>query len=340
MVKLTGYLISFLFYGFCYYLFAQEPSPPKENFYNKSLHYTNKGIEFICSREQGGLERMTGLSAKQMNCVLAKCHVTTCDECHKKEITGKDYYSVEQAKTEEACQRCHPVEKDDPDIHFRNGMKCMDCHSSREIHGDGIEHMTYMEPGFFDTRCENCHKSISQSTSHKVHKGKLDCTPCHVREMMTCVNCHIDTRLASGKDISIALNNMYFLVNHDDRIKLANFLSYVYGNKTMITLAPAFPHSIKKEGRKCPECHNSQIARYIKNNTFTPLRWEKDSLMNVQGVIPVLEGMKWNMVFLTREDGKWRPLENPEEPLIHFSGYCTPLNQAQFDKLLSAGGIK
>jgi hypothetical protein len=339
-MKSTDYIISMLIFCLCYSVFAQEAAPQPENFYNKSLHYTNKGIEFIYSKEQGGLERLTGLSVVQMNCLKSKCHVTTCDECHKKEIDGKAYYSVAQAKTEQACQRCHPVEKDDPDIHFSKGMKCMDCHSRREIHGDGIEHKTYMEPGFFDVRCENCHDSLSPSLSHKVHKGKLDCTPCHVRDMITCVNCHIETRLNTSKDTSVPLNNMFFLVNHDGRVKLANFLSYVYGNKTMITLAPAFPHSIKKEGRKCTECHNSRIVKDIKNNTFQPFWWEKDTVMNVQGLIPVLEDMKWNIVYLTRKDGKWMPLEKPEKPLINFSGYCTPLNQTQFDKLVSVGGGK
>ena len=78
----------------------------------------------------------------------------------------------------------------------------------------------------------------------------------------------------------------------------------------------------------------------MKKNTFKPFWWGKDTVMNVQGVIPVLEGMKWNIVYLTRKDGKWMPLEKPEEPLINFSGYCTPLNQTQFDKLVSVGGGK
>ncbi len=41
---------------------AQEAKPRiDESFYAKSLHYTNRGIEFIYSKEQGGVERLTGV---------------------------------------------------------------------------------------------------------------------------------------------------------------------------------------------------------------------------------------------------------------------------------------
>jgi hypothetical protein len=322
------------------FVLAQQPPPQGETFYHQSLHYTNRGIEFVYSKEHGGLERLTGLSAAQMNCAQSKCHVTTCDQCHKKEVDDKAFYTTDATQIQEACQKCHPVAKDDPDVHFSRGMKCMDCHTAREIHGDGIPHKTYMEPGFFDTRCENCHGQIAKTVSHTIHKGKLDCIPCHVIEMPTCINCHIDTRLAGGKGTSIELKNMYFLVNHDGRVRLANFLSYVYGNKTMITLAPSFNHSIKKQGRNCSDCHKSQIVKDISKNKFFPIRWEKGAVKNVEGVIPVLEGMKWNIAFLTKKDDQWTPLQNPEQPLLNYSGYCTPLTQTQFDKLLSGGTPK
>jgi hypothetical protein len=54
---------------------------------------------------------------------------------------------------------------------------------------------------------------------------------------------------------------------------------------------------------------------------------------NVQGVIPVLEGMDWNFVYLNYENDRWVPIENPAKPLINFSGYCQPLTAEQFRKL-------
>lgn len=314
---------------------GQTQALPEENFFTKSLHYTNRGIEFVYSKEHGGLERLTGLSATEAGCLKSKCHVRTCDACHKKDVDGKVVYSVEQARTETACQTCHPVDKDSPDVHVRSGMKCMDCHTTREIHGDGVAYDTYMKPGFFDARCENCHTELSQTASHTVHGGKLDCRACHAREASTCFNCHIDTRLAGGKDSSIEQRGMLFLVNHDGKVKLANLLSYVYGQKTMITLAPVFPHSIVKEGRACEACHATSNVRAVKKGTLELFRWRDGAAKSPEGVIPVIEGMKWNMDFLAREGDTWVPLAKPAEPLINFSGYCSPLSREQMANLES-----
>jgi hypothetical protein len=234
----------------------------------------------------------------------------------------------------DACHRCHgQLEKDNPDVHFAKGMKCMDCHSTREIHGDGLAHNTYMEPGFFDTKCENCHSKISQSESHTVHGGKLDCSVCHTAQYVTCLNCHISARLEAKKDVQIPLENMFFLINHDGKVTLGNLLSYVYLNKTMITIAPSYSHVITKKARKCEECHNSKIVQDISKNKFKMVRWENGTMKNVEGVIPVLDGMKWDLVYLDRKDTAWIPLSNPAEPLLNYSGYCTPITQEQFRKI-------
>ena len=36
----------------------EQPATTKENFYPKSLYYTNKGIEYLYAKEQGGIERI------------------------------------------------------------------------------------------------------------------------------------------------------------------------------------------------------------------------------------------------------------------------------------------
>ena len=338
---LTAFLIFFLAL-LNFVAISQEQKPlPQENFYQKSLHYTNKGIEYLYSKEQGGIERITGITASELGCLKSKCHVQSCDACHLKEVDGKPTYSAEAARAPEICHACHgELEKDNPDVHFTKGMKCMDCHTQREMHGDGVAHNTYMEPGFFEVRCEKCHSSISPSLSHTVHQGKLDCTPCHTLEYWTCMNCHLGVRLKENKEVQIPLKNMFFLINHDGKITLANMLSYVYQNKTMITFAPTFSHSIKKEGRKCQECHDSKIIRDIRKNKFRLVRWEKNTMKNVEGVIPVLDGMEWNLVYLDRKDTTWVPLKNPQKPLLNYSGYCSPLTKEQFEKLVKTKGPK
>ena len=315
--------------------FGQTP-PEEDNFYSRSLHFTNRGIAFVYAKENGGLERLTGLSAEQLGCLKASCHVKSCDTCHKREADGKVSYSVEQARSGEACTRCHDADPKVPDVHRQAGMKCMACHTSREIHGDGVAHDTYQQPGVLETRCEKCHAGIAKTASHTVHKGKLDCGTCHVRDVPTCFNCHIESRLANKKGSSIERHGIFFLVNHDGRVGLANFLSYVYKKGTMITLAPTSPHSITKAGRACPACHGTQIARDVAAGTLVLSRFSDGELKSVEGVIPVVEGMTWNLAFLDRDGDRWVPMTSPSPPLVNFSGFCTPLTRAQLANLEKA----
>jgi Cytochrome c554 and c-prime len=342
MNLLKFYLITILvIFISCGMILSQDkPTVPLENFYNQSLHYTNRGIEFLCAKEQGGLERLTGLSAAELGCMQAKCHVQSCDECHEKQVNGKSYYSLELAKAQQVCSKCHPVAADDPDVHFQAGMKCLDCHTTRELHGDGIVHNTYMEPGFFDTSCEKCHTALSQITSHTVHQNKVSCEACHTRDFITCLNCHVDTRIKENKDVQIEVKDLIFLINHDGKVTTGNLLTYVYQKKTMITLAPYFSHSIKKEGRGCPECHNTSIVNAIRKNRFTPFKWEDGQIRSISGVIPAIDGMKWDLIFLDYQNGKWSLISDPAQPLLNYSGYGTPLSTQQFAKLAKAQKMK
>jgi hypothetical protein len=326
----------------------EKTPPPEKNFYEKSLHYTNKGLEYWYGKEQGGLERLTGIPFSELPC--AKCHVRTCDTCHKQEVNGKAEYSLEPARAQDICQSCHGIEpleevRKNPegaalDVHFKKGMKCLDCHSVREVHGDGVEYNSIQQPGAMDTRCENCHSSLSQGESHTVHAGKVDCNACHIRDLPSCYNCHFDTRVKEGKSVSLPLKNLLFLINHEGKVTLGNLHTFVYQNKGMITFGPSFPHSIMKDGRKCEDCHHTQIQKDIKKNKFYPVVYEKGEIKNVKGVIPVLEGLKWNFVYLNYENGKWVPLENPGEPLLNYSGYSSPLTKEQFSKLEKAPAQK
>jgi hypothetical protein len=290
------------------------------------------GISYVYSKENGGLEKLTGIPASELNCTSAKCHVKSCDICHLKVVDGKSYYSLDPAKEMDACKNCHSSDQEGPDVHFKKGMKCMDCHSKREIHGDGIEYKSYNEKGFFDTKCENCHKEITKSVSHTIHGNKLECRVCHTPGFENCFNCHINARLKEKKSFKIPVKNVIFLVNKDDKVTIANVLTYVYDNKTMITLAPSYSHSIIKEGRKCEECHGTQTVKDIQDNKFTPLTKEDTGFVNVEGIIPVYDILQWNIPFFNYENGNWTKIDNPVTPLVNYS-YCSPLTKEQFGKL-------
>jgi hypothetical protein len=87
-----------------------------------------------------------------------------------------------------------------------------------------------------------------------------------------------------------------------------------------------------KEGRKCEECHNSQIVKDIKENKFTPVSQESGGFKNVEGVIPLYDILKWKMNFYNYDNGNWIKIDDPGTPLINYS-FCSPLTKEQFDKL-------
>jgi hypothetical protein len=309
-------------------------SPCADSFYAKSLHFTGRGIEFTYSKEQGGLERLTGLSASEAGCVQARCHATSCDTCHRKDVDGKATYSADPAVAQAACERCHGApDKDDPDVHVRQGMKCMACHSTREIHGDGVAYDTYTQPGVLETRCETCHADIPQSASHTAHAGRLDCSACHTAKITTCLNCHVESRVSAGKSVEIPLQGMLFLANHGGKVTTANLLTYVYKGRTMITVAPTFAHSIVKQGRACSDCHGSAIVRAVAAGTFTPVTWADGKMTGTPGVIPVVDPLAWNLPFLDHKDGAWVPLVASGPPIVNFSGSCAPLTREQVARL-------
>ncbi len=321
---------------------GQEKKPGLTNFYESSLHYTNRGLEYWYAKEQGGLERITGIPFSELPC--AGCHVRSCDTCHKKEKDGKPSYSLAVARSQQTCETCHHMASldevrknpDSPaaDVHFKMGMKCLDCHTAREIHGDGTPYKSARDPGAMDARCENCHVPERLTCPGlAAHNGKLDCNACHVRDLPSCYNCHFDTRVKEGKSLSLPLKGLLFLVNHRGKVTLGNLHTFVYQNRTMITFAPSFPHHVMKEGRACDECHGTQIVRDLRQGGLKIVGWENGELRSVRGVVPVPSGQDWGFVFLNYEAGRWIPIENPAEPLVNFSGYSSPLTADQLEKL-------
>jgi hypothetical protein len=323
-------------------LLGQDSAPGTEkSAYQNSLHYTSRGLEFWYSKEHGGLERITGIPFTQLSC--NNCHVRSCDSCHVQQVNGKTSYTTAAAKSEAACEHCHDddnqkaarlnPESPDVDVHFARGMKCMDCHSTREIHGDGVLYDSLQSPGAMDARCENCHQDLSRCPSSKVHHGKLDCGACHIRERPSCINCHFDTKVAESKSVSLPLQNTLFLVNRNGVVTTAALHTFIYQNKTMIVFAPAFAHLITKQGRKCGDCHGTEAIQDLLKGSFRLAIWDKTQLKNRGGVVPIVEGYNWDLPFLNYVQGQWISAEKPAPPVINYSGYAKPITREQLEKL-------
>jgi hypothetical protein len=321
---------------------AQNTAPTADNSaYQSSLHYTSRGLQFWYAKENGGLERITNIPFSQLSC--NHCHVNSCDTCHAQQVNGKTIYSTATAKSEAACEHCHDDDNQkaarlhpdspDVDVHFARGMKCMDCHTAREVHGDGVLYDSLQSSGAMDARCQNCHHDLSRCPSSQVHHGKLDCSACHVRQRPSCINCHIDTKIAAGKSVSLPLPDTLFLVNRNGVVTTGAMHTFVYQNKTMIVFAPAFAHSIMKQGRKCGECHGTEAVRDLQKGSFRLAVWDKTQLKTRGGILPAVDGYNWNLPFLNYEHGQWVPAEKAAPPVINYSGYAKPITQEQLEKL-------
>ena len=132
-----------------------------ENFAT-SLHYTGAGMkgeyEKFAAKEFG--IDMDEYYA-EWNC--SKCHATTCEKCHE----GGHGAEI----TIDTCDQCHfrkqagfvgdmPAHKDkgpNADIHYEQGLTCIDCHTAEEMHGDGTVYTSQLEA--VTTKCEDCHNS-------------------------------------------------------------------------------------------------------------------------------------------------------------------------------------
>lgn len=331
-----------MFFTFLLHPLKAQDNNNENTMFHKSLHYTARGMEYWYDKANGGLEILTGIPYSELSC--KNCHVANCDRCHLTKIDKIQVYSTKAAQNQEMCLECHAREasviKTDRqanqlDVHFAKDISCMDCHSGREVHGDGIVYNSMKEANAMVTRCENCHAKISEIKSHTVHGAKVDCKACHERQVVSCTNCHFETLFKENKRMAIPVSGWVFLLNYYGKVTSANMQTFVVdSNKTFLMFAPQHSHSIMAKGRECDECHASRILQQVKKGKIK-LTWLKDGkLDNLKGVIPVGENVTWEMVYQDRKDGQWVTIEKPLAPKLHYAGYGKPLTSEQMKKLL------
>jgi hypothetical protein len=321
-----------------HFIHAQQISG-KDCFFLSSLHHTAEGMRYWYDKENGGFESVSGVPYDDLVC--KHCHTASCDVCHKKETDGGLLYSMESARDQDMCLKCHSREKkmlgidrerDELDVHFAKGMVCTDCHTAKEVHGGGVAYSSMKQAGAMEVECQSCHAGVSSSAAHTVHGEKLDCAACHTRRVVTCYNCHFDAQVKEGKNICLPTTDWVFLINYDGKVTSGNFQSLEYQGKTFVTYAPQFSHSIMKEGRECNQCHGTKIAKRLAKKRQKLTWFDKGKLQSEKGVIPVADG-RLDLVFLDRKDGEWIPINNAPPPVVQYSGYGTPLSDEQLKKL-------
>jgi hypothetical protein len=252
-------------------------------------------------------------------------------------------YSTEVARQQATCLRCHAREasimkidkaQGHDDVHFLAGMECMSCHSGRDMHGDGTEYASMKQIGAVSPTCEACHATIGQTLAHTVHAGKLDCESCHVRQVASCTNCHFETLVKTGKRVAVPVSGWLFLMNYNGKVTSANMQTFVAaGDKTFLMFAPQFSHSVMKMRRPCEDCHATEAVSQAQAKRVKLLWLADGQVQQVEGVIPVATGAKYDLVFQNYQDGTWTVIGDPGEPPIHYAAYGEPLTDAQLAAL-------
>lgn len=328
--------------------FPDEKSP--EECFATSLHHTTRGMERWYDAADG-FSAVTGVPYKELSC-KGGCHVASCNSCHLEKTDAGLVYSVDMARQSETCLKCHSREKatlgmdkaaGTPDVHM-DFLSCADCHTAREVHGDGTCYESMRAPGAMDAKCSNCHTpdsteytAVPDSRSHIVHLGKLDCTACHVSNTMTCYNCHFGVLKETGKkseSFAAKAKDFLLLVKYEGRVTSGTLQTLVGpDNYPFVTYVPYFTHSIMPGGRKCEECHDTEAVNVLaRGGRFAPGAVENGKLVFYKGVIPLApDRLDWP--FLEKKDGAWTAFTPDGGPLVQLGVYAEPLSNSDLNKM-------
>jgi len=237
----------------------------------------------------------------------ASCH-TTCGDCHVSQpasvggglIEGHVFNATPSLTRN--CTACHGSrvgneymgkhEDIKADVHFRQGrMKCTDCHTAAEMHGDyATAGLTSEEPvhryeGGQVPICTQCHATVGSADDaiqmHQMHGDKLSCQVCHSESYSSCDGCHVQTSEETGNPyFSTEGTYLTFFIGRnplksDERpyeyvtvrhIPVAPTSYSFYTDSEMAnfdvlpTWAYATPHNIQREtpqNASCEACHGN-----------------------------------------------------------------------------------
>jgi hypothetical protein len=280
-----------------------------------------------------------------------------CVDCHSAE---------DNAVSEAQCLGCHGRQATErkvleaKDVHVEAGMFCWDCHGDEEMHGDGTEYASMLEPGAIRADCASCHPERDLPAKHAEydpHQGRLHCTACHTASVISCYNCHLESQVqAHVKRANRPLHDFVMLVNRekDGKVHTASFQSLTYEGNAFVAFAPYTAHATTKQGRGCADCHvdqpvggaNEAIAQYNETGAIRFAKWdaERRALDWIHGVVPIPEdyAKTLKMEFLTFGGDPATPAGEDKRNWASIGKqswdgsqmfFASPLNREQMDKL-------
>lgn len=318
--------------------------PWDENF-PTSLHATGQGKQtFYNATPNGGFEAFTGVPYDQISC--RTCHLPEftggCTACHET-ATPPLGAQVSDSKCGSACHSRQAAEAAAyTDEHRKEGMGCMACHTLEDVHGDGTNYASMLEPDAIAADCSRCHKRLGSHTYHRLHLETVHCTACHTQSVISCYNCHFETQVQLNiKKPYGQFRDWNFLVNRNGKVHTANFQSVNNGDDTMVGMAPFYAHTIARNAvTSCSDCHgNASVADWFADGVIDVVTWNpgQNKLEHRNGIIPVPPnyangGLRFDFVDLDKPGGtKWSFLKSGADRIQLL--YATPLSQAQMDKI-------
>lgn len=262
--------------------------------YKKALHYTSAG------QRNGIHKRFSKAQADQFDAKVFEqscrsCHAS-CGDCHVRtpSVSGVKQglfanHRFQKRNEEKTCAACHGgrvfaefTGRDSGvrDIHFENGMKCIDCHNAKELHGDGTQ-----AAGKATVKgkpaCTDCHQVNTSTPSDKIHSrhmGKASCQACHVAsEYNQCSACHVGKGATPSHDLLIGrdpqnkdrLVTLRMTPAARDTFASEGLFMDKYDQVANFAASPV--HNIRKKTvrtRTCGPCHTHNKEGFIVQESF------------------------------------------------------------------------
>lgn len=251
--------------------------------YTLALHYTAAGMKNgVAPRFNAAEKKLFDQKVFEQSC--RSCHAS-CGDCHVQSpvvsginsglLDGHRFVKADESKT---CALCHggrvwPEFTGDytgvPDVHYRKGMTCTDCHSGDQFHGT-----SGVASGRKDVAnrpsCTDCHdiatmgKDSTQET-HATHLEHVSCSACHVTsEYRQCSNCHEGSGATAKPGLVLGksprnpkeLTTLRLIPTVRDTFKHAGVTMSNYDS--LPNYWDAVPHNLAKRTdrtRDCNACH-------------------------------------------------------------------------------------
>ncbi|MFA6508208.1 MAG: cytochrome c3 family protein [Treponemataceae bacterium] len=261
--------------------------------YTLSLHYTNAGMKNGVSARFSAEEKKS-YDAKVFEQSCRSCHAS-CGDCHVKSpvisgvntglMDGHRFVKKDESKTCALCHggRVYPEFTGDyggtPDVHYRSGMSCTDCHSKTQMHGDGKSYQGRRDVASKPT-CAQCHPAdakVSEAAkeAHTTHEENVSCSACHTATgYRNCSSCHLGEGAAATPALLLGdnprkpgqLTTLRLIPTVRDTFKKAGIEQKNFDS--LPNYWDTVPHNVKKRTdrtRDCATCH-SERANFLEED--------------------------------------------------------------------------